>query len=139
MLPNVTDQSQNGARPEARVVIIFPRRVGLFSLFLQVVGQIYLSRGHNIIPVVYFNDHSLYWSAQGYNGARNVWEYYFEPISEFHITDLIDHDPMLLESCNIWEFSNREVDPNTTPPLDATRIGSIRVPDSVVVSNLGSG
>jgi hypothetical protein len=57
-------------------MIIFARRVGLFSLFLQVVGQTYLCRRRGILPVVYFNGFSRYWSDRGHNGARNVWEYY---------------------------------------------------------------
>jgi hypothetical protein len=25
----------------------------------------------------------LYWSKEGYRGSKNVWEYYFEPVSDF--------------------------------------------------------
>jgi len=117
-------------------MIIFARRVGLFSLFLQVVGQTYLCRRRGILPVVYFNGSSLYWSDRGHNGARNVWEYYFEPVSDCGITDLVEVDIARLERSSIWEFSNRDVDPNTLASLDGPKIESIEVPPGVVVSNV---
>jgi len=30
---------------------------------------------------------NLYWSDEGWNGSKNVWEYYFEPLNEFSVSD----------------------------------------------------
>ena len=36
---------------------------------------------NNKIPVVHWDQQSLYFQPQGYNGSYNVWEYFFEPLS----------------------------------------------------------
>jgi len=117
-------------------LVIFPRRVGLFSLFLQVLGHVHACRATGTVPIVYFNSTSLYWSDAGLHGARNVWEYYFEPVSDRAVTDAVDADLARLEHCTIWEFTHREVDGYTPPPADPAVIGSIPVRAGTLVSNV---
>lgn len=65
--------------------------VGFFSAFLAVINNIAWAKKHNRIPLVYWDDYSLYYQPEGYNGATNVWEYYFEPISDIAYDPT--HDP----------------------------------------------
>jgi len=120
--------------PDRRRLVVFSRPVGLFSLYLQVLGQAWLCRQSDIIPIVYFNSGCLYWSDSDRYGARNVWEYYFEPLSPYRITDVAEADEARLEHCTIWEFSRRETDPFIRPPESTMTIGSIPVSAGTVVS-----
>ena len=63
-------------------VVVVNRHVGLFSLVFQVLANAYVAdrNGLNVFP--YFNKKCLYWSETGYRKKRNVWEYYYERISE---------------------------------------------------------
>ncbi|MGE4168417.1 MAG: hypothetical protein AB7E68_02625 [Candidatus Babeliales bacterium] len=38
---------------------------------------------NNKVPVVWSNHNFAYYSRDGYNGALNGWEYYFEPLSDY--------------------------------------------------------
>lgn len=60
--------------------IICERDVGLFSLIQQVISHIPLAISKRRIPVAFWGDGCCYWTASGYMGADNVWEYYFDPI-----------------------------------------------------------
>src|SRR5690242_7986812 len=115
-------------------LVIFSRPVGLFSLYLQVLGQVLRCRQANVVPIVYFNSRSLYWSDHGHNGARNAWEYYFEPVSDLAITDVVDADQAELERAEIWEFSRYE-DQMLLPQVPAERVGRIKVRPGTIVSN----
>ncbi|MEM9149841.1 MAG: hypothetical protein AAGB19_05245 [Cyanobacteria bacterium P01_F01_bin.3] len=75
------------AHPNGSYVINFGR-AGFFSNFFEVLGYARWCERNHITPLAYggrfCNDtyrRNLYWSEQGYNGARNVWEYFFEPLS----------------------------------------------------------
>lgn len=118
-----------------KTLVVFSRPVGLFSLVTQVLGQIALCRKEDTLPIVYFNSQCVYWSALGHNQARNVWEYYFEPISDRAITDVVDADGADLEQAEIWEFSQRQVAKGTPRTVAEERVGRLRVHDGVVVSN----
>jgi len=63
-------------------------RAGFFSNFFEVLGYALWCERNCITPLAYggrfCNDtyrRNLYWAEEGYNGARNVWEYFFEPLS----------------------------------------------------------
>lgn len=60
-----------GSRPTA----------GLFSNFCGVLNHLDWCEKKGMTPVVYWDQDSLYWQHDGYNGSFNVWEYYFEPVS----------------------------------------------------------
>jgi len=55
---------------------------GLLSSFFAVLNNMRECEQTDKIPVVYWDDESLYYVAQGFNGAQNAWEYYFDPVSE---------------------------------------------------------
>lgn len=54
---------------------------GFFSSFLSVLNHLGWCEKIKKIPVVYWDERSLYYDNKGYNGTYNVWEYYFEPVS----------------------------------------------------------
>ena len=68
--------------------MILARRVGLFSLVFQALGQAWICEKKRIIPIVYFNKNCLYWVDTPVNSSRNVWEYFFEPLSSARLSDL---------------------------------------------------
>jgi hypothetical protein len=104
----------------------------LFSLFLRAVGQIVMCERIGVTPVIYFNRHCLYWTEGGYNGARNVWEYYFEPVSELRATDLVSATQDELEGASVSDFRSREIDPTSVPDSP----GWIDTPPGVLASNV---
>jgi hypothetical protein len=55
---------------------------GLFALFFGAVNNIVWAQKNGKIPVVYWGEDSLYFQKGGYHGQHNVWEYYFEPVSD---------------------------------------------------------
>jgi hypothetical protein len=122
--------------PDRKALVVFPRPVGLFSLVLQVIGQVFLCRKAGVVPLVYFNSRCLYWSDRGHDGARNVWEYYFDPVSECAITDVVDAGQAELERAEIWEFSRRRVEIGTPRTVDEARVGRIPVREGALVSNV---
>jgi hypothetical protein len=81
---------------------------------------------------VYFNRHCPYWTEGGYNGARNVWEYYFEPVSELRISDLVSVTQDELEGASVSDFRSREIALNTAPDSP----GWIDTPPGVLASNV---
>ena len=54
---------------------------GFFAEFLWVLNHLEWCLRNNKVPVVYWDSTSAYYSPAGFNGASNVWEYYFEPVS----------------------------------------------------------
>lgn len=89
-----------------KTLVILPRYAGFFSLVFQVLGSVYLAQKKGIKCVVYFNKHCPYWSQNGYNDSRNVWEYYFEPLSDISINDLFSQDSSILEEYSLNDFLN---------------------------------
>ena len=53
---------------------------GFFAEFLGTLNHIAWCEKNSVTPVVYWNS-GLYYEPAGYNGSKNVWEYYFEPVS----------------------------------------------------------
>ena len=86
------------------VLLILARREGLFSLVFQVLGLAHLAEKAGLTPVVYFNRQCLYWSDQGYQGSRNVWEYFFEPLSSVKIENLFSLDTIVSEDLSLEQF-----------------------------------
>jgi len=54
---------------------------GFFSSFISVVSNLVWADEHHKTPVVNWDSRSLMYQSKGYNGAKNPWEYYFEPVS----------------------------------------------------------
>lgn len=80
---------------EARFLVIMAMKGGLFVEVMKVVTCLERFADSGATPIVYFNRaRFLYWGDDGWRGARNGWEYYFHPLSEQRIEDLV---PMELE------------------------------------------
>ena len=91
--------------PSKKFILILPlEESGLFSLFFLVLGYLYLCKKKLRIPLVYFNKKCLYWSPRGFNGSRNVWEYYFKPVSEYGIKDFFSEELETLEGLSVSDF-----------------------------------
>lgn len=95
--------------------VITCRPYGFFSNFIGTLTNIRWAEKNNKVPVVYWDEYSLYYDPNGYNGSTNVWEYYFEQISNLQYNpgdDLYwkyyDPDsfylPALLDSCYEKEY-----------------------------------
>jgi hypothetical protein len=93
------------AHTERDALLIVSRPHGFFSLVTQVLGQAHLAEQAGVAPVVYFNRHCPYWSAEGYDGASNVWEYFFEPLSDLSIHDLFPVSRDVLENATVEQFT----------------------------------
>ena len=88
---------------------------GLFYSFLGVVNNLLWCKKNSVTPVVFWGAHSLYHEKNGYAGKHNVWEYYFEPVSnEFYRPGDPVHDsnaapdnstitPIALHLCDHYE------------------------------------
>lgn len=75
------EQEQLVNKPKQKFVIgVHPH--GFFSSFLGVIGNLHWADANDREPVVYWDKRSLYYQLEGYNDAHNVWEYYFEPVSD---------------------------------------------------------
>lgn len=99
------DTAQPGLRTGAQNLLILPRMHGFFSLVFGAVGQAYLAEKAGMTPVVYFNRHCPYWSDAGYNGERNLWNYFFEPLSSVSVQELFPGIPTkTLESYGLQQF-----------------------------------
>ena len=61
--------------------IIGTRECGFFSNFLAVINHIAWCERTNTTPYVYWDSQSAYFQKEGFNGSKNAWEYYFEPVS----------------------------------------------------------
>jgi hypothetical protein len=80
-------------------------RCGLWSMFFQVVGLIRYAERHGLEPVVYFNGATCWWSPDGYNGSRNAWEYFFEPVGAISAAVLFGaRDRRRLEHASVAEL-----------------------------------
>ena len=73
----MSEDSDLSTRP---LHIIRERDVGLFSLVQQVVANVPWALSEGRTPVVFFWDRCAYWTPDGMEGKRSVWEYYFEPL-----------------------------------------------------------
>jgi len=70
---------------------------GFFVNFARTLNHIHYCSLHDKTPIAYWDNASSYWSNEGYNGSKNVWEYYFEPISN---QTYERGDPIRLASCS---------------------------------------
>lgn len=91
--------------PPTRHLLIATRHgCGLWSMFFEVIGLIRYAECHNLEPVVYFNDATCWWSQVGHNGSRNAWEYFFEPIGQASVTELLGTNGSSLEHASVEEI-----------------------------------
>ena len=96
---------ERAPRTPARHLLISARHnCGLWSSFFQVVGLIRYAERHDLEPVVYFNDAACWWSQDGYNGSRNAWEYFFEPVGRVSATELLGAENVGLEHASLQQL-----------------------------------
>lgn len=127
----------NTRSEDQRFLVITSRPAGFFSLFFQVVGQLHQCEGDGTTPVVFFRDDCLFWEEGGWNGSRNPWEYYFEPVSDVSIEDLLSTRADLLESADLLQFRSADAEPNRQRgDCSASDIETITLPENVRISNL---
>lgn len=77
---------------------------GLWSMFFEIIGLIRYAERHDLEPVVYFNDATCWWSQDGYNGSRNAWEYFFEPIGPVSAMELLGTKNGSLEHASVEQL-----------------------------------
>jgi hypothetical protein len=81
---------------------------GFFSTFFAVLASLVWCDNNGRKPVVYWDDASLFYQASGYDGATNVWEYYFLPVSDehYHEGDTLHHEYCAPDGVGIIPFRN---------------------------------
>lgn len=84
---------------------------GLFSSFLGVVNHLVFCKQHDLVPVVYWDNQSLYFDNNTNNINNNVWEYYFEPVSHlvYENDDQIHRSFSSEAGTPTYYFNNREL------------------------------
>ncbi|MDP6670625.1 MAG: hypothetical protein QGI60_02310 [archaeon] len=71
------------------------RKAGLFSHVIEFLRVMAVADKLKIQPIVipYWVNDSPYWSPSSYHGKTNVFEYYFEPINDYTIEDVLPIAP----------------------------------------------
>lgn len=64
-------------------------RPGFFCAFLTVINHLYAAKKNGCRPVVHWDQRSPYFQFK--NGNKNVWEYYFEPVSPARYNPRFDY------------------------------------------------
>lgn len=117
------------------VILNRPPPFGFFATFRQVLGELWWCKTTGAVPVVFFNRDWVYWSQDKPADATNMWEAYFEPVSNYSITDLIDADLSYLEQCRILDFDNERIIPCPNHRNARFRRSHIPVPPNVTLTN----
>lgn len=83
--------------------VIGPWPGGMGVCLTAVLNHLNLCELTNRTPVIYWLKDSLYYNHNGFNGSHNVWEYYFEPVSEmtYQRKDHLHH----FYAEQYWKFS----------------------------------
>lgn len=61
-------------------------KCGLFSMFFGALNHIAWCEKNHKTPIVYWGPKCAYYEPNGFNGALNAWEYYFEQISNLSVS-----------------------------------------------------
>jgi hypothetical protein len=112
-----------------------PPPFGFFATFRQVLGELWWCKTTGTVPVVFFTKDWVYWAKDMPNGATNAWECFFDPVSDYSITDLFDEDVSFLEQCSILDFDSKRIIPCPSLKHDRSRKGYIPVPLNVTLTN----
>lgn len=62
------------------ILYIGPGLGGMFASIFSVLHDVLWCEQNNKTPVVFWDDRSYYYNVYGFNGSKNVWEYYFQPV-----------------------------------------------------------
>ena len=117
---------------DRKFMVIRSRDFGIFSNFLHTLQYLYSSEKDGRIPIVWWD---IYWfkDVKFKNNSNNVWEYYFEPVSEYSIKDInynIDNvievkkyrDSIENEPEGCWDYSRYDKDKSLNNPSVESRI-----------------
>jgi hypothetical protein len=65
------------------------QRAGFFSILSSVIGHLKIAKDLGFTPVIDLESHQNYYSSRSpINGTKNVFEYYFKPVSDIKIQEL---------------------------------------------------
>ena len=122
---------------DEHLLILCRPTVGFFATFLQVLGELDLCEEQGLKPLVFLGSNWPYWSEGGYDGAINGWEYYFEPVSDTKLEELVGKDEEYFQFCNIFDFPSPQIIPNQNPRhlYDLSRKEHLHVAPNVTVVN----
>jgi hypothetical protein len=66
-------------------------RAGFFSILSSVIGHLKIAHDNGLIPIVDLSTTETYYTESSLNNCfDNVWEYYFNPVSELKTYDLME-------------------------------------------------
>jgi len=91
----------NAERHNQKYVIGQCSMQGLFSCFFVVLNQLAQCEKNNNTPTVFWDQSCTYYHPNGFNDNHNVWEYYFEPVS-----DLVYESPENIDNSYIFNDFN---------------------------------
>ena len=80
----------HSAHPSKYVIGHWPGGMG--AGLASTLDHLLYCETNNLVPVVYW-DHGVYYNSDGFNGTKNEWGYYFNPVShlEYNEEDEIHH------------------------------------------------
>jgi hypothetical protein len=85
---------QRAVRSDRPLLVIMSSQLGLFAEFMKVLASLDHLADDGRTPIVYFNQATfLYWSDSGWNGAYNGWEYYFHPLCDHSLPEVLGVHP----------------------------------------------
>lgn len=122
---------------QIRIILVRPG-IGFFASFIQVLGELHYCANNNILPYVLFGSNWLYWHDDGWNDARNGWEYYFDQLSDLDIEKLLGKEEEVLLRCNIFDFQGdrRISDQHAMQSEPGSPSGHlVEIPSGTVVKN----
>jgi len=74
---------------------------GFFALFNRTLGALYYADYYSLIPIIDNWNYSAYEENEKINGSYNVFEYYFNPVSNFSLVDALQsRNVMILKDIN---------------------------------------
>jgi hypothetical protein len=93
--------------PDGPFLVILARpAAGLFSLIVHVLRCLVTTP--EMIPIVYYGKGAYrYWSDEGWNGSLNGWEYYFHPVSDYALDELLHVKPQCLARMSSRDIQRR--------------------------------
>ena len=111
--PDLRERRIDGgdANPDSTVYIIRPRPgnvEGLMALYMDVVKQLSYAEKHGYIPVVDFQNYKTQYRDLSQKTTKNVWEYYFAPVSLYSVDEAYCCKNIILsglnaiENCDEW-------------------------------------
>ena len=75
---------------------------------LQIIlDHLYICEKQNKTPLIFWGKDSYYYTEEGFNGFKNCWEYYFEPVSSLKYKDLNEIKYQNHVNCRCFSYHSR--------------------------------